>query len=174
MSKKETGGALRRMMAYALLVALGVVFSRLLAIDAGVLRFNLGAVPVLLAGLIFGPLGGAVVGALADAIGGLLVGYTLNPFITLGAASIGFVCGLLWRRLPVKNDRVRLALSVAGGHLVGSLCIVTLTLHWFYGYAWAALVPRIPTYLILSAVETAVLWLLLHNAGLRDAVNRLK
>jgi hypothetical protein len=100
MSKKETGGALRRMMAYALLVALGVVFSRLLAIDAGVLRFNLGAVPVLLAGLIFGPLGGAVVGALADAIGGLLVGYTLNPFITLAQPRSGLCAGFCGAACP--------------------------------------------------------------------------
>lgn len=165
--------SLRRMLAYALLTALGIVFSRILAIDAGVLRFNLGSVPPLLAGIWFGPAAGALVGAVADMLGGLMVGYTLNPVITAGAASIGLVAGLVWRYLPGRES-VRLTTGVFAGHIVGSLCINSLALHLFYSVPWPALAMRIPTYLILSAIESAVILLLMRSRGLRESVEKLK
>ncbi len=54
----------------ALLTALSVVLARLLTIiPSEVSRFSLEAVPILLAGLLFGPLPGAAVGFAADFIG---------------------------------------------------------------------------------------------------------
>ena len=87
--KNESRISVRTLTAMALLIAMSIVFSRVLSISTGFVRFNLGSLPVLLAGILFGPWAGFVVGMVADIIGGVLAGYAINPLITLGAASIG-------------------------------------------------------------------------------------
>ena len=81
--------SVRTLVMLALLVAMSIVFSRVLSISTGFVRFNLGSLPVLLAALLFGPGAGFAVGAVADIIGGVLAGYAINPLITLGAGAIG-------------------------------------------------------------------------------------
>ena len=66
--------SVRTLVMLALLVAMSIVFSRVLSISTGFVRFNLGSLPVLLAALLFGPGAGFAVGAVADIIGGVLVG----------------------------------------------------------------------------------------------------
>ena len=85
--------SVRTLTMLALLVAMSIVFSRVLSISTGFVRFNLGSLPVLLAALLFGPWAGFAVGAVADMIGGVLAGYAINPLITLGAGAIGLVAG---------------------------------------------------------------------------------
>ena len=72
MNPNHTHRSLRILTFCALLVAMSIVFSRVLSISTGFLRFNLGSLPVVLAAVLFGPGAGFVVGALADAIGGVL------------------------------------------------------------------------------------------------------
>ena len=156
---KETKTSTRTLTVLALLIAMSIVFSRVLSISTGFVRFNLGSLPVLLAGIVFGPGAGFAVGALADMIGGILAGYAINPLITLGAASIGLVGG--W-----------LLLSVVAAHVVGSIVINSLALHIFYGYAWSVLAARIPNALVLTAVNTVLLRLLMENKAVMAAVKK--
>ena len=156
----------------ALLIAMSIVFSRVLSISTGFVRFNLGSLPVLLAGILFGPGAGFVVGMLADAIGGILSGYAINPLITLGAASIGLVCGVGWQKLSNLRTGLRLQCSVLAAHIVGSIVINSIALHIFYGYAWAVLVARIPNALILGAINTVLIRLLLENRALMSIAKR--
>ena len=60
--------SVRTLTMLALLVAMSIVFSRVLSISTGFVRFNLGSLPVLLAALLFGPGAGFVVGVVADTI----------------------------------------------------------------------------------------------------------
>ena len=92
--------SVRKLTMLALLTAMSIVFARVLSISTGFVRFNLGSLPTLLAAVLFGPVEGFAVGAVADMIGGTLSGYAINPLITLGAGSIGLTAGLLWRALP--------------------------------------------------------------------------
>ncbi len=150
----------------ALLTAMSIVFSRVLSISTGFVRFNLGSLPVLLAALLFGPGAGFAVGTVADIIGGVLAGYAINPLITLGAGAIGLVAGFAWKRLPQLRLDLRLPVSVLLGHFVGSMVITSMALRIFYGYAWSVLLVRIPNALILSAVNTVLLRILLENRSL--------
>ena len=170
---KSTKNSTRTLTVLALLIAMSIVFSRVLSISTGFVRFNLGSLPVLLAGIVFGPGAGFAVGALADMIGGILAGYAINPLITLGAASIGLVGGWLWRTLPhTLRLGQRLLLSVVAAHVVGSIIINSLALHIFYGYAWSVLVARVPNALILTAVNTVLLRLLMENKAVMAAVKK--
>ena len=164
MNDKKTSA--RTLTMLALLVAMSIVFSRVLSISTGFVRFNLGSLPVLLAALLFGPGAGFAVGAVADMIGGVLAGYAINPLITLGAGSVGLVSGLLYRSLHEMRLGLRLQISVLLGHFVGSMVITSLALRLFYGYPWATLAVRIPNALILSAVNVVLLRILLENRSL--------
>ena len=164
MNDKKT--SVRTLTMLALLVAMSIVFSRVLSISTGFVRFNLGSLPVLLAAVVFGPGSGFAVGAVADIIGGVLAGYAINPLITLGAGAIGLVAGFAWQKLGRLSTSLRLAASVLLGHFVGSMVITSLALRLFYGYPWATLAVRIPNALILSAVNTVLLRILLENRSL--------
>ena len=174
--KNESRISVRTLTAMALLIAMSIVFSRVLSISTGFVRFNLGSLPVLLAavvfGILFGPWAGFVVGMVADIIGGVLAGYAINPLITLGAASIGLVGGLGWQKLSHLRTGTRLWCSVLAAHFVGSMVINSLALHIFYGYAWAVLIARIPNALVLTAVNTVLLRILLENRALMAVAKR--
>lgn len=86
--------SVRTLTVLALLTAMSIIFARVFTISTGFVRFNLGALPVLLAAVLFGPGGGFAVGALADMIGGVLSGYAINPLITLGAGAVAW--SLAW------------------------------------------------------------------------------
>ena len=82
----------------ALLTALSVVLARLLTIiPSEVSRFSLEAVPILLAGLLFGPLPGAAVGFAADFIGCLFSPFGYNPIFCLPPILYGLWAGLVRR-----------------------------------------------------------------------------
>ena len=165
--------SVRTLTMLALLTAMSIIFARVLTVSTGFLRFNLGALPTHLAAVWFGPAGGFAVGAVADLIGGTLSGYSINPLITLGAASIGLVGGWLWQTLPhTLRLGQRLLLSVVAAHVVGSIIINSLVLHIFYGYAWSVLAARVPNALIRTAVNTVLLRLLMENKAVMAAVKK--
>ena len=169
---KNSKNSVRTLTLLALLIAMSIVFSRVLSISTGFVRFNLGSLPVLLAAIFFGPGAGFAVGALADMIGGVLSGYAINPLITLGAGSIGLVAGYLWQKLPEMRLGLRLQISVVAAHVVGSIIINSLALRIFYGYAWSILLTRIPNALILSAVNTVLIRILMENRAVRNAIGK--
>ncbi len=68
MNDKKT--SVRTLTMLALLVAMSIVFSRVLSISTGFVRFNLGSLPVLLAAVVFGPGAGFAVGAVAAGAAG--------------------------------------------------------------------------------------------------------
>lgn len=67
-------GSLQVMTMSAVLVAISIVCGKYLALNFGsVLRFSFENLPIILAGIMFGPVVGALVGGVADLIGALLV-----------------------------------------------------------------------------------------------------
>ena len=130
MNDKKT--SVRTLTMLALLVAMSIVFSRVLSISTGFVRFNLGSLPVLLAAVVFGPGAGFAVGAVADIIGGVLAGYAINPLITLGAGAIGLVAGFAWQKQPFHkfaagSQRAAGAFcGLYGHHLAGAASVLRL------------------------------------------------
>ena len=97
--------SLRTLLTLSLLTALEIVLNRFLSINAWNIKIGFSFVPVVIGAMLYGPLGGAVVGALGDFIGALLFpigpyfpGFTLTAFLT------GAVFGLLLK----KGDLVTL------------------------------------------------------------------
>ncbi len=120
---------------------------------------------VLLCGYLYGPVAGALCGAVADLVGCLAYGYAINPIITLGACAVGAYAGLFGVRGALQKPR--LWLSVTAGHAVGSVLIKSLGIYVFYATPLPTLALRVPIYLITGIAEYIVLALLLRNKGLR-------
>ena len=170
MSKKgNTPRPLRVTVACSLLVALSIVCGKFLQFPVGeALRFSLENLPILLAGMAFGPLAGALVGTVADLIGCLAVGYAINPLVTLGAAVIGLVGGAVYRPAGKLPHALRVTLAVAAAHLLGSVLIKTFGLAQFYTIPFGALLLwRLLNYAIVGAAEGLLLIALLKNKALR-------
>ncbi|MBR2615990.1 MAG: folate family ECF transporter S component [Clostridia bacterium] len=158
----------------ALLAALSILFGKYLAINLGdSIRLSLENLPILLAGFLFGPAAGAVTGTVADLVGCLLVGYSINPLITLGAAVIGLTAGFAGKAKRLSRS-FKVILAVAGAHLIGSVLIKTIGLTLFYGspflitLAWRAL-----TYLLVGTIEIVCLWALSGNRSFLKQAARI-
>jgi len=144
----------------AILTALSIVFGKYLAINIGEsIRFSFENLPLLIAGLYLGPITGMAVGIAADLLGCVLVGYSINPIITLGAAMIGLIAGYCGKL--IRSPLPRTLAAAFFSHAVGSVFIKTVGLSLFYQMPFGPTVAlRSVTYAIVFALESAILWLL--------------
>lgn len=167
-------GTLRILTISAVLCAMSIVCGKYLAIRGGdILRFSFENLPVILSGMMFGPIVGGAVGVCADLVGCLLVGYAINPVVTIGAALIGFLAGgvyRLTRRLPYG---VRVTLAVSLAHLVGSVLVKTLGLSAFYDLPLGVLfLWRLLNYAIVGTAEALLVYFILRHRSLDSLVRR--
>lgn len=158
----------------AMLAAISIICGKFLAFNVGeFLRFSFENLPILFAGVAFGPVVAAAVAAVADLVGCLLVGYAINPVVTVGAAVIGFVsggCYMLLKKSPLPRP-VSLVVSVALAHILGSVVIKTVGLAAFYSMPFFMLMLwRLLNYVIIAALETAILYFLLKNGHIRKMI----
>lgn len=169
-------GSLKIMLGVALLAAISILCGKYLKIPVGdVMRFSFENLPILLAGAVFGPVAGAVTGILADLVGCLMVGYQINPLVTVGAAAVGFVGGLVFLLCKKSPLWLRTGLGVFFAHLVGSVVIKTFGLSQFYALPFFVLMGwRGVNYLIVGALEWLLLWILLRNKALANQLERMK
>lgn len=162
MKRTKQKRALRDLVAMALLVAISIVCGKYLAIPGGdILRFSFENLPIIMAGMLFGPAAGVLVGVVADLVGCVLVGYTVNPLVTAGAAAIGMMAGFVWTLLKKGSASygVRIAITVAAAHIVGSVLIKTFGLAAFYAIpVWLLMLWRLLNYVIVGALEGVVLY----------------
>lgn len=168
-SSRAIDGHLRVLVAASFLVALSIVCGKYLAIPVGtVMRFSFENLPILLAGMMLGPAIGVLTGVVADLLGCILVGYAINPAVTLGAAVIGLLGGSCYRFLPKFSLFLRILLSVLAAHLIGSVLIKTWGLAVFYDMPfYLLLLWRFLNYAIVGGAESLLLYYLLKNKTIK-------
>ena len=92
----------------ALLTALEIILSRFLSISAWNIKIGFSFVPVVIAGILYGPLEAGAVGALGDLLGALL--FPIGPYFpgfTLTAFLSGLVFGFfLHKEISVRNTLI--------------------------------------------------------------------
>lgn len=165
----------------ALLTALSVVLARLLTIiPSEISRFSLEAVPILLAGLLFGPVPGAAVGFAADFIGCLFSPYGYNPIFCLPPMLYGLWAGLLRGYVWARPTIWRTALAVFPAALCGSVLWQSAALALVYGgeaklpFFLTRLISRSIQFAVTGIIDTAVVWLLLRRNALSPVLHRVK
>ena len=165
----------------ALLTALSVILARLLTIiPSEISRFSLEAVPILLPGLLFGPVPGAAVGFAADFIGCLFSPFGYNPIFCLPPILYGLWAGLLRGYVWTKPTVWRVALAVFPAALCGSVLWQSAALALVYGgeAKLAFFLPRLASrsiqFAVTGVIDTAAVWLLLRRNALSPVLHRLK
>ncbi|MBE3141014.1 MAG: folate family ECF transporter S component, partial [Thermoplasmata archaeon] len=133
------------------LIALSIILTRIASLRVAIggvegIRIGLGRLPIILGGIIFGPLAGGLIGAFSD-----LLGYFINPIgaymphFTLTSALTGIIPALVLK-LSQKNgpNVLELGTAIATGQIITSLVLVPYFLHTLFGLPWKILMlPRI-------------------------------
>ena len=165
---------LRQLTVSALLIALDVVFSRVLAINTPLMKIGLGFAAVALSAMLYGPAWAALTAALGDLVGALLFPTgAYFPGFTATAALTGLIFGLfLYRR---EKSWLRAFLAALCNCLLVTLLLNTLMIAVFFRSSpaelagadfarfmeltslKALLAARIPQFFIMLAVQTLVL-----------------
>ena len=157
----------------ALLAALSVVLARFpIPMPNVTTRFSIEAVPIFLAGMLFGPMAGGLVGFSADLVGCLFSGYGYNPLFCLTPILYGVFGGVFRRYLAQKFSLPRLGLSFLPPVVLGSILCQSATLSFVYnskGSFSASLIYFLSTRSIQFAVTLVldvVIIYLLMRAGI--------
>ena len=133
--KPNTRMATRTLAFCALLAALSVVLARLIVpMPNAFTRFSIEAVPIFLAGLLFGPLAGGMVGFSADMVGCLFSGYGYNPLFCVPPILYGVVAGLFRYRVAGGMRLFWLSVSFIFAALIGSIGYQSWALAFTYYY----------------------------------------
>ncbi|MCC8068586.1 MAG: folate family ECF transporter S component [Ruminococcus sp.] len=167
---------LRTMVVSALLIALSIVLGKQLSLTVGAFRISFENLPILIAGIFFNPVMAIVVGGISDIVGCLVVGYSINPIITIGAILVGGISGMV-SNYCMKKDyplKLRLILSVGTAHIIGSVIVKSVGLYVYYHYAIPILLLRIPLYVLISIAEIFILHSLSKNRLFMENLESLK
>ena len=180
--KKENRGSfstVKVLTLSAMLTAMSVVIASICKVvplfNFGIgLRITFENLPIIMAGILFGPIVGGCVGLATDIISCIVAGMAPIPLVTLGATSIGVISGIVSKYIAKKKGITNITLSVAVSHTIGSMIIKTLGL-WEYYYDWGTagitLLFRIPIYVGIIIFETVLICILLKNSAIRKAVD---
>ena len=146
MSKIST----KKLITLGVLVAMDVVLTRFLSLNAWNTRIGFGFVPMVVAAMMYGPLSSAVVAALADIIGAIL--FPTGPYFpgfTFSVFLMGIIFGVF---LYKKRSLWRIVVSVLITQFGISLFLTTYWIHMLYG---AKYVPLLATRVVQSGIISA-------------------
>ncbi len=183
----------RRLVLMAALIAIQIVTARYLSIQASeTLRISFETVPLALAGMWLGPVGGVIVALVSDILGTIISGYGVwfAP-IALGPVIFAAMCG--WGVKYVFRDdlsktkdawKVIVLVTVAGLVNAFAIGLVTTTLYQmivvgkegaFGVLMWANFLSRLttkPVTVVLSAVIVALIHRTVYRPVIGSIVNR--
>ena len=142
----------RTLTTFAMLIAIEVILSRFLSINAWNIKIGFGFVPVVIAAILYGPLAGGIVGALSDFIGAVLfpIG-TYFPGFTLTSFLMGLVFGLF---LYKKQCWLQGLAAVGINQFILGLFLNTFWISVLYGSPYVPLLAtRVFQSILLSVVQ---------------------
>lgn len=167
-------GSIRVLTMSAMLIAtsvvIGIFCKTFLNFGLGLFRVTFENLPILAAGLMFGPVIGGLAGAATDIISYFLSpqAYPINLVVTLGATMIGVISGLFSHYVFKRRGITRIIVSCLPAHAVGSMIIKSIGLFQFYGIA---VLWRVPLYLVIATIEIALLCLMYKNKAVRTLMD---
>ena len=154
----------------AMSVTIGIFCKNFMNFGGGLFRITFENLPIIIAGMLFGPVTGGIVGAATDMISYFLSSqsYPPNLIVTLGAISVGVVSGLISKYVFTRTSHRQIILSGACAHIIGSMIIKTAGLYSYYGML---VLWRIPLYLVISSTEILLICLLYNNTTIRKLLD---
>ena len=143
----------------AMSVVIGILCKNFLNFGGGLFRVTFENLPIIMGGLLFGPIIGGIIGAASDLLSYIFSAqiYPPNLVVTAGAISVGVVSGVMSRYVVKKKGTLQIIVSGGLAHVVGSMIIKPIGLYQFY--SWAVLF-RIPLYFLIAPIEIALICVL--------------
>ena len=156
----------------AMSVAIGIFCKNFLSFGGGLFRVTFENLPIVLSGIIFGPIVGGAVGVASDLLSYLLSSqvYPPNLVVTFGAAAVGVCSGIMARYVVPHRGYRQIIASGAIAHVVGSMIIKPIGLTQFYGIL---VLWRIPLYLVIAPIEIALLCWLYSRGSFRRLITQI-
>ena len=161
-------GTTRTLVTLALLCAMQIVLARFCVIwITNSIRISFEAIPILVAGILFGPVAGALTGAVSDILGSaFLSGFGWMPQLTLTPLLLGLLPGLLRRFLLQKPNLPRFFAVCAPGFVLGSMLWTTWWLSILYENPLEVLLAaRVPLYCVIGVLDIVVVYLLYRTGA---------
>ncbi len=155
----------------ALSVVIGIFCKNYLNFGNGLFRVTFENFPIIMSGILFGPAVGGAVGLVSDMISYFLStqSFAISPIVTLGAALVGIVAGLMSRYVIKSKGRMGIIFSVIAAHLVGSLLVKTFGIYAYYNMSYGLLLLyRLPTYSVIAALESFFLCMIFKHKTFRN------
>ena len=146
----------------ALSIVIGIFCKTFLNFGFGLFRITFENFPIILSGIMFGPIVGMLVGISSDVISFVLSTQTfaISPIVTLGAGLVGLVSGAVFHSKIKNFGTKRIVFSVLLAHLVGSVIVKSAGLFVYYGFL---VVWRIPLYAVIATLESIIICVMLKN-----------
>jgi len=138
----------RKITTIGLLMALAIILTRIASLRIAIggvegIRIGLGRLPIILGGIIFGPLAGGLIGAFSD-----LLGYFINPIgaymphFTLTSALTGIIPATILILMRKNEPNVfDLGVAITIGQVITSIMLIPYFLHILFGLPWKILLP---------------------------------
>lgn len=157
----------KKLVYMAVLVAISIILTRMFGMmlpvgGAMVIRLSFGEIPIIMAGLLLGPLAGALTGVAADLLGFMInsFGGPYFPGFTLTAALTGALPALILRHVREKGfSWKQLLVAILITDIITSVIMNTMWLHIMYNKALAVILPpRIIARAMLIPVYTMIIY----------------
>lgn len=141
--------SVQKIVLLSLLMALTTIF-KFISIGSGEFRISIFEIPIILAGMISGPLMGAVVAFGGDLIYGLISGYSYSFIMSLSAMIWGIMGGLFYKK-EVKI--IPLLIMIIITSLITTFNNSIQQYIWYKEGMWA----RLPIRLIVMTIKMVIL-----------------
>jgi ECF transporter S component (folate family) len=153
----------------ALLLSMSVVLDRLLGIQLPNLRISFGNLPIILAGLLFGPIAGGVVGLLSDGLGFLMrpTGEYI-PFLMITPMLMGVIPPLIGKLLKKRTNLIVFIAMILPAEIIGPYLWTNFCLYFAYHMAFVPnLIARAPAKALIIVVDVLIVFLLYKSGVFR-------
>ncbi|MDD3612388.1 MAG: folate family ECF transporter S component [Caldicoprobacterales bacterium] len=163
-------GRVRKIVFASIFIALNIILTRIFSYSVRIgnvvgIRLSLSQVPLVLSGIMLGPLYGGLTGALAD-----LLGFPINPTgpyfpgFTISAAVMGLVPGLIGKLIKDKWNLVSLSITIVITTVLASTILNSI---WIYILSGKAIMLLLPPR-ILANLITIPIYIFLVNLFLKN------
>ena len=154
----------------ALSIVIGIFCKTFLNFGLGLFRITFENFPIILSGIMFGPIVGMLVGVSSDVISFVLSTQTfaISPIVTLGAGLVGLVSGAVFHGKTKNFGTKRMVVSVFSAHIVGSMLVKSVGLFVYYGFL---VVWRIPLYIVIATLEAIIICVMAKNKNFHHFMN---
>ena len=169
----------RKLAIVAILIALAVLIKTYTTITIPPsLKVDFGAVAIIMViGMLFGPIAGAVAGIGADVLSYLITAGSqpgpINPFITIGFALYGIIAGLYFFRKSDKNSLLTIEIYTAIAYIIGFL-VITIGIAVTFGSKDATFLQNCLYWLSVRSISLIhIVWYLVLTPTLVTVGKRL-